>query len=244
MPASVDTVPRFFLPYIEPMSRRALSLLLGIVMLALVALGIVVFVNAFSTHTTTASSVGAVGPAGPRGPAGPEGTTGPTGAPGLDGAAGARGPKGTSAPVTKPVPAGSYYVLLSELTDSFIEIPTSNVSVDSSTVSSVDLAATAPVYNSGNTKVGTFSASFLSMQTADGISTDSTNYFSTTSGLVVTWLAPATVSNLELDTIANSVVTTRTVNVTTKVGSSAFYGQRYTMSISSDGTKLHFQFTP
>ena len=244
MPGSVDTAAGLFLPYIERMSRRALSLLFGIVILALVALGIFVFVNAFSVHSSTASSVGGVGPAGPSGPAGPEGKTGPSGAPGVDGATGARGPKGTSAPVTRSISGGSYYVLLSDLTDSFVQIPTSNVSVDSSTISSTDLAATAPVYNSSNTKVGTFSASFLTLQTADGITTDSTDYFSTTSGLVVTWLAPAKVSNLELDTIANSVVTTRTVTVSTKVGTSDFYGQTYTLTVSSDGTKLYFQFTP
>jgi hypothetical protein len=158
------------------MSRRVLFLLFGVVIVALLVLGVLQFTNAFSGHPSNASSVGAVGPAGPQGATGAQGATGPTGAPGADGATGERGPKGAPAPTKPAISGGSYYVYTADVVNSFIEIPTSNLSIDTTTISSNDLAATAPIYSSSDAKVGEFSASFLSMQTTDGISTDVTTF--------------------------------------------------------------------
>src|SRR5256885_1915507 len=49
----------------------------------------------------------------------------------------------------------SYYLYIEDFINSFIEIPTSNVSVDSSTISSKYLAGRASIYNKQNEKVGT-----------------------------------------------------------------------------------------
>jgi len=137
----------------------------------------------------------------------------------------------------------TYYLNIDDFADSFIEIPTSNVAVDSSTISSSYLAGRAPIYDVNNIKVGTCSASFLSMQTPDGIYTDISNYLSADNGLIVTWFTPTTLINLALDSIINSMVTECTVVSTTKVGLAPFYGQTFDLIVSSDGGKIYFQFS-
>ena len=137
----------------------------------------------------------------------------------------------------------TYYLYIADFAESFIEIPTSNVSVDSPTIASSYLAGRAPIYDVNNIQVGTCSASFLSMQTADGIFTDISNYLSADNGLIVTWFTPTTLINLELDSIINSMVTECTVVATTKVGFSPFFGQTFDLIVSSDGEKIYFQFS-
>ncbi len=137
----------------------------------------------------------------------------------------------------------TYYLYISDFANSFIQIPTSNVSVDSSTIASSYLAGRAPIYNANNTKVGTCSASFLNIQNEDGIYTDISNYLSADNGLIVTWFTPTTLVNLELDSIINSMVTECIVVATTKVGLAPFYGQTFNLIVSSDGGKIYFQFS-
>ena len=137
----------------------------------------------------------------------------------------------------------TYYLYIADFIASFIQIPTSNVSVSSTTIASSYLAGRAPLYNSNDTKVGICSASFLCMQTADGIFTDIANYISTADGLIVTWFTPTTLINLELDSIINGMVTECTVLASTKVGVAPLYGQTFDLIVSSDGQKIHFQFS-
>lgn len=137
----------------------------------------------------------------------------------------------------------TYYLNITDFADSFIEIPTSNVSVSSTTISSKYLAGRAPLYDQNNHKVGTCSASFLCMNTGDGIFNDISNYISVDNGLIVTWFTPTTLINLELDTIINSMVTVCLVEATTKVGVNPFYGQTFSLVVSSDTQKIYFQFT-
>jgi hypothetical protein len=136
-----------------------------------------------------------------------------------------------------------YYLFTADFISSFIEIPTSNVLVDSSTISSIYLAGRAAVYNSLNEKVGTCSASFLCMQNADGIYTDISNFLSVDNGLVVTWFTPTTLINLELDSIVHSMVTECIVIASTKVGFNPFYGKSFNMIVSSDTDKIFFSLT-
>lgn len=135
----------------------------------------------------------------------------------------------------------SYYLYIEDFINSFIEIPTSNVFVDSSTISSRFLAGRAPVYNEENRKVGICSASFLCMQNADGIFTDISNYLSIGNGLIISWFTPTTLINLELDTIVHSMVTECLVRASTKVGFNPFYGKEFNMVVSSDGEKIYFK---
>lgn len=137
----------------------------------------------------------------------------------------------------------TYYLSIADFAKSFIQIPTSNVFVDSTTIASSYLAGMAPIYNEKNVKSGTCSASFLSMKSADGIFTDISNYISTVDGLIVTWFTPTKLINLELDTIINSMVTECTVVVTTKVGASLFFGQTFNLIVSSDGQRIYFKFS-
>jgi hypothetical protein len=135
----------------------------------------------------------------------------------------------------------SYYLYINDFINSFIEIPTSNVSVDSSTISSKYLAGRAPIYNVNNQKVGICSASFLCMQNADGIFTDISNYLSVDNGLIVSWFTPTKLINLELDSIVHSMVTECLVVASTKIGFNPFYGKKFNMVVSSDDQKIYFK---
>lgn len=137
----------------------------------------------------------------------------------------------------------TYYLSIADFAQSFIQIPTSNVSGSSSTISSTYLAGRAAIYNQANEKVGTCSASFLCMQNEDGIYTDISNFLSVDSGLIVSWFTPTTLINLELDSIIHSMVTECMVTASTKVGVNPFYGQTFDLIVSSDDQKIYFQFT-
>lgn len=137
----------------------------------------------------------------------------------------------------------TYYLYTADFINSFIEIPTSNVAGDSSTISSKYLAGRAPLYDRKNRKVGTCSASFLCMQNADGIFTDIANYISVDNGLIITWFTPTTLINLELDSIVHSMVTECIVRASTRVGFNPFYGKKFNMIVSSDTEKIYFQLS-
>lgn len=137
----------------------------------------------------------------------------------------------------------SYYLYTEDFIKSFIEMPSSNVLVDSSTISSKYLAGRASVYNRHNKKVGTCSASFLCMQNENGIYTDISNYLSVDNGLVVSWFTPTTLINLELDSIIHSMVTECIVKASTKIGVNPFYGKTFNMIVSSDDEKIYFKLS-
>lgn len=136
----------------------------------------------------------------------------------------------------------TYYLFIEDFAESFIQIPTSNVSVSSPTISSKYLAGRAPIYNQFDQKVGTCSASFLCMQNADGIYTDISNYLSVNNGLVVSWFTPTTLINLEIDSIIHSMVTECIVDASTKIGFNPFYGEAFNLIVSSDDQKIYFYF--
>lgn len=147
-------------------------------------------------------------------------------------------------PVCRPnIKELSYFLYIEDFTKSFIEIPTSNASVDSSTISSKYLAGRAPIYDKQDDKVGTCSASFLCMQNQDGIYTDISNYLSVNNGLIISWFTPTTLINLELDSIIHSMVTECRVIASTKVGYNPFYGETFNMIVSSDDKKIYFQLS-
>jgi hypothetical protein len=229
-------------------SRRLFFLLFGLLVLAILALGLALLLSTFAAHATNASSIGAVGPAGPQGATGPRGDTGATGAAGPTGATGAtgsRGAKGASAPTPPSADGGTYYIDNAALEASFVEVPTSNTVFNDTVTSSSYLVSTAPLLDGSGTRVGTYSATFVSLQTASGITTDITNYVSTDAGLVVTWTTQAAPINLEFTTITESVATETTVTATTKVGASPYFGKIYNLVVSesSPGTEFHFEPT-
>ncbi len=138
----------------------------------------------------------------------------------------------------------SYYLYVDDFIQSFIEIPTSNVLGNSSTLDSRYLAGRAALYNNLDEKIGTCSASFLCMQNANGsIYTDISNYLSVDNGIVISWLTPTTLANLELDSIVHSMVTECIVPASTKIGFNPFYGKVFNMIVSSDDQKIYFKLT-
>lgn len=166
-----------------------------------------------------------------------------------------RGPRGKRGPAAHSSSSSSasssatgglsFYLLISDFVQSFITIPTSNALLNGTTIASSYLAGRAPLYNgSTNLKAGICSASFLNMQTPDGIFTDISNYISAEGGLIIFWATPSTLLNLELDSIVNSMVTEAKVTVTTKVGLSLYYGKTFDLVVSSDQTRINFVFTP
>lgn len=137
----------------------------------------------------------------------------------------------------------SFYLYTEDFIKSFIEIPTSNVLPDSTTISSKYLAGRAPIYNVKGKKAGTCSASFLCMQNSNGIFTDISNYLSVDNGLIISWFTPTTLINLELDRIVHSMVTECIVVASTKIGFNPFYGKKFNMVVSSDNKKIYFKLT-
>jgi len=136
----------------------------------------------------------------------------------------------------------TYYLYIADFGQSFIEIVTAPPA-GSSTIQATYLAGRAPIYNKNNQEFGTCSASFLCMQTADGIFTDISNFLSIDNGLIVSWFTPSTLINLEIDNFANGMVTECMVTATTKVGVNPFYGQTFNLVVSSDNEKIYFEFT-
>lgn len=146
-------------------------------------------------------------------------------------------PVSTKGPIT-------YYLYVDDFIESFIEIPTSNVTIPSSTVSSKYLAGRAYLYNEDDIVCGTCSASFLCIKNDDDhIYTDISNFISVENGLIVTWFTPTNLVNLELDSIVHSMVTECIVEANTKVGVNPFYGQTFSLVVSSDDDRIYFEFT-
>ncbi len=137
----------------------------------------------------------------------------------------------------------SYYLYVADFIQSFIEIPTSNVLIDSSTIASSYLAGRASIYDEHNEVVGNCTASFLNIQNSNGIYTDISNYLSVDNGLVVSWFTPTTLVNLELDSIVHSMVTECIVLANTKIGFNPFYGDTFNMIVSSDSGKIYFKLS-
>jgi hypothetical protein len=141
-----------------------------------------------------------------------------------------------------------YSLKIADFVESFIEIPTSTVTIPTSTIDSSYLVGRAPLYNAAGGAgiiVGVCSASFLNMQsTDDTIFTDISNFIETIDGLIVTWFTPTNLLNLALDSVVNGMVTEAIVTVTTKVGASRFFGNTYTLVVSSDGQNINFKFIP
>lgn len=221
------------------MAKGNWGVLLGALLVSLV----VTATGAAATHTATQ------GPAGPRGAQGLQGIPGIAGADGATGATGARGARGATGPAGAATsgatgPAITYHLVISELEDSLIEIPASNVSVSSTTLASSYFAGTAPIYDTDNVKVGEESATLVSIQNSDGIFTTISSSLTTDNGLGVSWSTPSKPINLELDNIVSSMGSENKVASSTKIGSSSSFGNKYDLVVSADSTNIYFQFTP
>jgi hypothetical protein len=95
----------------------------------------------------------------------------------------------------------------------------------------------------GQNSVGRCSASFLCYKNDNRFYTDISNYISVDNGLIVSWLTPTTLINLELDSIINGMVTECIVVASTKIGPNPFYGETFNLIVSSNGQQIQFEFT-
>ena len=224
----------------EGLSRRVFIPLFAVVVAALLTLA------GFQIADGLTNRVGPAGPAGPAGESGPRGEAGisPTPIPGPTGAIGATGPRGLPAPQLAAIDGGTYHLAIADLADSLIEIPTSNVSVSSTTLASSYLAGSTALFDAHGNSVGTYSATFLSMQGVDGITTTVENHVTTDGGLIVSWSTMGAPANMQLDSILGSVATQATVTDTTKSGSSKYFGHRFALVVAASATDISFRFGP
>jgi Coenzyme PQQ synthesis protein D (PqqD) len=144
----------------------------------------------------------------------------------------------------------TYFLKVTDFINSLIEIPAKpikNHHIHNSTTDSKYLAGIANIYVPGDDQhsVGRCSASFLCFKNDQRFYTDISNYISVDNGLIVSWLTPTTLINLELDSIINSMVTECIVVAATKIGPNPFYGETFNLVVSSQmsGQQIQFDFT-
>jgi len=156
----------------------------------------------------------------------------------------------------------TYFLKVREFIGSVIEIPAVPIpppsrptptphprpqfpDIHNTTTDSKYFAGIANVYIPGDDQVsvGRCSASFLCFKNNDRFYTDISNYISVDNGLIVSWLTPTTLINLELDSIINGMVTECIVVAATKIGPNPFYGETFNLVVSSDGRQIQFEFT-
>jgi Coenzyme PQQ synthesis protein D (PqqD) len=144
----------------------------------------------------------------------------------------------------------TYFLKVTDFINSLIEIPAKpirNPHIHNTTTDSKYFAGIANIYMPGDDQhsVGRCSASFLCFKNDQRFYTDISNYISVDNGLIVSWLTPTTLINLELDSIINSMVTECIVVAATKIGPNPFYGETFNLVVSSQmsGQQIQFDFT-
>ena len=154
-------------------------------------------------------------------------------------------------PATPNGESMTYFLKVREFIEGLIEIPATPIPPHfpnpphNRTTDSKYLAGIANIYMPGDDQdsVGRCSASFLCFKNNDRFYTDISNYISVDNGLIVSWLTPTTLINLELDSIINSMVTECIVVAATKIGPNPFYGETFNLCVSSDSQQIQFVFT-
>ena len=147
-----------------------------------------------------------------------------------------------------PAPPMTYFLNVSDFINSLVEIPARPIRhphINNTTSDSKYLAGIANIYLLGDNQnsVGRCSASFLCFKNDNRFYTDISNYLSVDNGLIVSWLTPTTLINLELDSIINSMVTECIVVAATKIGPNPFYGETFNLVVCSARGQIQFQFT-
>ena len=153
-------------------------------------------------------------------------------------------------PTTDTEEPMTYFLKVTDFIESLIEIPARpirNPHIHNTTTDSKYLAGIANIYIPGDDQnsVGRCSASFLCYKTDQRFYTDISNFISVDNGLIVSWLTPTTLINLELDSIINGMVTECIVVASTKIGVNPFFGGTFNLVVSSQmsGQQVQFDFT-
>jgi hypothetical protein len=140
----------------------------------------------------------------------------------------------------------TYFLKVREFIESLIEIPATpinNPHINNSTTASKYFAGIANIYipNDDQNSVGRCSASFLCFKNDQRFYTDITNFISVDNGLIVSWLTPTTLINLELDNIIRGMVTECIVVASTKIGVNPFFGQTFDLKVKEVSSKMSAQ---
>lgn len=142
------------------------------------------------------------------------------------------------------VPSLSYYLNVDDFIESVVYVDTT-IKDPSVTTDALYVYGRTKLYNlENNNYEGICSASFMCSQNSTGTYTDITNFISLDNGLIVSWLTPSSVLNLELDSIINGMITECIVKATTKIGKNdLFYGKTFNLKVSNGQGKIYFNFT-
>jgi len=158
--------------------------------------------------------------------------------------------KAEALPATPNGTPMTYFLNVTDFINSLIEIPAKPIKkphIHNTTLDSKYLAGIANIYMPGDNQnsVGRCSASFLCFKNNHRFYTDISNYLSVNNGLIVSWLTPTTLINLEVDNIVNKMVTECIVVAATKIGPNPFYGETFNLVVSSQmsGQQIQFEFT-
>ena len=153
-------------------------------------------------------------------------------------------------PATTNGESMTYFLKVREFIEGLIEIPATPIPPPPHfpnfhrTTDSKYFAGIANIYIPGvRAPFGRCSASFLCYKNNHRFYTDISNYISVDNGLIVSWLTPTTLINLELDNIINGMVTECIVVAATKIGPNPFYGETFNLVVSSNGQQIQFVFT-
>jgi len=146
-------------------------------------------------------------------------------------------------PTTKNEEPMTYFLKVSDFIESLIEIPATpinNPNINNSTTASKYFAGIANIYIPGDDQnsVGRCSASFLCFKNDRRFYTDITNFISVDNGLIVSWLTPTTLINLELDNVIRGMVTECIVVASTKIGVNPFFGQTFDLKVKEVSSKM------
>jgi hypothetical protein len=146
-------------------------------------------------------------------------------------------------PTTNNEEPMTYFLKVSDFIESLIEIPATpinNPNINNSTTSSKYFAGIANIYIPGDDQnsVGRCSASFLCFKNDRRFYTDITNFISVDNGLIVSWLTPTTLINLELDNVIRGMVTECIVVASTKIGVNPFFGQTFDLKVKEVSSKM------
>lgn len=136
----------------------------------------------------------------------------------------------------------SYYLKVSDFLKNSIVIPSNNLNFNKN-LSSLYFTGVSNIYDSfTNEEKGNCSASFICINPGV-VNLQIANYLYTYDGLIITWFTPTTLPNLIIDELIFGMVTECTVEVTTKVGISKYYGKKFSMIVSQNNGLIYFNLT-
>lgn len=136
----------------------------------------------------------------------------------------------------------SYYLKVSDFLKNCIVIPSNNLNFNKN-LSSLYFTGVSNIYDSfTNEEKGNCSASFICINPGV-VNLQIANYLYTYDGLIITWFTPTTLPNLIIDELIFGMVTECTVEVTTKVGVSKYYGKKFSMIVSQNNGLIYFNLT-